>query len=166
MDTITTKEKFLRRFFDLSVVLKGIEGAVEAASGLALFFVSHATLASIVNFLTREELLEDPRDTVANFLVHSFQALPSSAQFYGALYLLVHGAIKIGLIVGLLRNRLWAYPAALIIFTGFGIYQIYYIVADHSLFMTFLTILDAIVIFLTWHEYQYRKTHRLFANAK
>lgn len=81
----------------------------------------------------------------------------ANAVFLLASYLLTHGIVKIVLVAGLLRNRLWAYPAAIAVFTLFGLYQIYYLLQAYSVWLLALTLLDAAVILLTWHEWEYRK---------
>jgi uncharacterized membrane protein len=152
-------EKRIRDIFYIGVILKGIDGVIETIAGFALIFISHAQLGAIVSFLTREELLEDPRDAIANYLTDTFHNFSGASQHFSALYLLVHGVVKMVLVVGLLRNRLWAYPAAIAVFTALGLYQAYYVVLDRSLLLTALTILDVVIILLTRHEYRYRKQH-------
>ena len=85
------------------------------------------------------------------------------SKLFGALYLVTHGVIKIVLVVNLLRNRLWAYPAAIVVFILFGLYQTYYLLLGYSFWLLALTILDVIIIVLTWHEYRYRLRHHSFA---
>lgn len=156
------KEKYVRDVFDVSIILKGIEAILETVSGFILFFVSTTQLNAVVNFFTQAELVEDPHDAIANYLTHTFQSLAGPTKFFGAMYLIAHGIVKVGLVAGLLRNRLWAYPAAIVIFVLFGLYQLYYLLQGYSFWLTALTVLDAIVIALTWHEYRYRKAHGLF----
>lgn len=96
-------------------------------------------------------------NAVLNF---SFAA---SVQYMSALYLVTHGIVKIALVAGLLRNRIWAYPAAIAVFTLFGLYQIFYLFQAYSFWLLALTVLDAIVIALTWHEWKYRRKHHEFA---
>ncbi len=157
------REKYIHDLFDLGVILKGIDGLIEAAGGLFLMFSSRSRLDAIVSFFTRAELVEDPHDAIANYLTHAFRGFSGAAQFFGSAYLLLHGVVKIALVVGLLRNRLWAYPVAIAVFGAFGLYQLYYIFLDYSPFLVALTVLDLAIILLTWHEYRYRKAHRSFA---
>ena len=146
-------EKYIHRIFDAGIILKGIDGALEIIGGLLLIFVRPETINHIVASLTQYELVEDPKDLIANFIVNSTHLTPQS-QLFGMLYLLSHGIIKIFIVAGLLKDKLWAYPAGIIIFSGFGVYQIYRYIHTYSLGLLILTILDAIVIILTWHEYR------------
>ena len=77
-----------------------------------------------------------------------------------ALYLLSHGVIKLFVIIGLLQQKLWYYPTALVIFGLFIVYQLYRFSFTHSPWLLVLTVLDIIVMWLTWHEYSYlRRTN-------
>ena len=126
------------------------------AGGILLFWVNPATLNRIVILLTQSELSEDPKDLIANLLIKTAQKFSVSTQLFGIVYLLSHGVIKIVLVASLWQRRLWAYPAAIIFFTAFCIYQMYRFLFTHSIWLIFLTVLDIFVIALTWIEY-----HRL-----
>ena len=60
--------------------------------------------------LTQHELSEDPNDFIARHLLGYTHGLTGSAVTFAAVYLLVHGIVKIVLVAALLRNQLWAYP--------------------------------------------------------
>src|SRR5262249_47614044 len=109
----------------------------------------------LVGHITREELLEDPRDLVANYLLQAAQHFSVSGRNFAALYLLSHGVIKLWLIVGLLRAKLSYYPVAIAIFTLFIVYQLYRFNLTHSLWLIVITVVDVLVIGLAWHEYRY-----------
>lgn len=123
--------------------------------GIVAFFVTKAFLLKTVSVLTQQELAEDPRDVVANYLLHSAQHMAISTQYFMALYLLGHGTIKLWLIIGLLREKLWYYPTAIIVFGLFIIYQLYRYSFTHSVWLLLITVVDVIVIALAWHEYKY-----------
>jgi uncharacterized membrane protein len=71
--------------------------------------------------------------------------------------------IKVVLVASLFRERLWAYPAAIVVFTLFIVYQIYRYVLEPSTRMVVLSVLDVVVIALTWLEY--RRLKRLHGHA-
>jgi uncharacterized membrane protein len=50
-----------------------------------------------------------------------------------AFYLLSHGLVKVLLVAGLLREKLWAYPASLIVLSAFIAYQTYRYSSTHSI---------------------------------
>src|SRR5437899_9969540 len=114
MNIASTREKNIHELFKVSIVLKGLHALLELVSGLFLLFVSTGTIAKILTWLTRHELVEDPHDITAHFLLHAGRQLSAGQQF-ASLYLLSHGAIKIWVVIGLLKNKLWAYPASLVV---------------------------------------------------
>jgi uncharacterized membrane protein len=149
------EEKYLHLFFEVSLILKAVFAAFEILGGIFAYFVSQHFLLSVVGAITADELAEDPRDLVSNYLLHSAQNLSISTQHFTAFYLLSHGVIKLFVIIGLLRNKLWYYPTALVVFGLFIVYQLYRFSFTHSIWLLLLTVLDLVVMWLTWHEYRY-----------
>ena len=151
---LSPREITIRRVFRWSLILKAIDSAIEMAAGVALYYLSQSFIMGFVRWLTRTELLEDPRDFIANWLMHSAEALSVSRKDAAAVYLLSHGAIKLFLVVMVLREKDWAYPlfmAALVLLIA---YQSYQITFAFSPWMAVLTVFDAVVLVLTWHEYR------------
>ena len=158
-----SNEKNIHLAFEISLFLKGLFALGQIIGGVAAFFVTKEFLLKIASILTQEELAEDPRDLVANFLLHLAQNLSVSTQHFMALYLLAHGSVKLWLIIGLLREKLWYYPTAIVVFGLFIGYQLYRFTFTHSMWLVLVTAIDVIVIALTWHEYKYLRSllHRL-----
>lgn len=146
--------------FVISVVFKGIDGVVETIVGGALFFISPASLRELVGWLTRGELQEDPDDFVATHLVAYFNHLSFDTKYFAAIFLLIHGVVKLGLVTGLLLGKLWAFPTALATLGLFFCYQIYRIINTHSIGLAFLSVTDLLVLILIWNEYRRLKTER------
>ena len=72
---------------------------------------------------------------------------------FGAAYLLLHGAVKVVLVIALLLNKLWARPCMIIILLIFIGYQLYRIVLNPRVGLVVLTVSDALIVALTWREY-------------
>lgn len=130
-----------------------------ASVASCLPLVSTSTIVSWVNRLTQEELIEDPQDFIASHLVSMASNFSVSTQHFYAFYLLSHGLVKIALVAGLLRNKLWAYPASLVILSLFIAYQVYRFSYTHSVGLVVLTAFDLIVMVLIWHEYHLVQKH-------
>ena len=109
----------------------------------------------------QKALSEDPADLVANLLRNSVRHLSLNTTLFAGVYLLAHGLAKLLLVVGLLRGRRWAYPAALWFLAAFVLYQCYRILLTQSLPLTALTAFDIVVMSLIWREYRFRKRARL-----
>lgn len=140
--------------YEFSIILKAIGGVIECISGISLLFISPLQIQHFIAVITRAELLQDPHDLIANHLTTWSHHLGHNATLFGAIYLLSHGVIKIGIIAALLLQKRWAYPAAIAIFAGFALYQIYLTAVHGSVGYGLLTIYDLIVIYLVWLEYK------------
>jgi uncharacterized membrane protein len=148
------KSQIVHLLFDISVVGKGLDGVLEVVGGVLLFFLSPERIHSALAVLLQHELSEDPGDLIANYLLNSTQHLTVSVTTFAALYLLWHGVVKIGLVTGLLLKRRWAYPAAIVAFSLFLVYQLYRYSHTHATELLVLSVVDVAVILLTWLEYR------------
>jgi uncharacterized membrane protein len=155
-------EHRIHQIFEISVLLKGAHALIECIGGLVLAFVSTSAITSLVHALTQDELIEDPNDFVATHLLSLAQNFTVSTQHFYAFYLLSHGLIKVFLVIGLLRNKLWAYPVSLVVLGLFIVYQLYRFSYTHGFGLIVLTVFDVMVTGLIWHEY--RLVHRHLAS--
>src|SRR5437870_6541565 len=155
--SIGVERKIEHMFFLLSVWSKGLAGLLETIGGVLLLLIPHTRLNALVVFLTAPELAEDPTDRIATFLQCMVHELSADTKLFASGYLIVHGIIKVFLVAGLLGRRLWSYPVSLWFLASFIAYQTYRFFFTHSLWMIALTIVDLIVAFLIWREYQARK---------
>ena len=140
--------------FDISVISKGVDGALEIVGGTLLYFVSPAHIHYIVRILTQHELSEDPNDLLAGYLLQAAKHLSADAQIFAAVYLWWHGIVKVGLVTALLQKRFWAYPAAIGAFVLFLVYQLYRYAHTRSTWLLLLSVVDVFVIVITWFEYK------------
>ena len=154
----TGDRTLLDRTFQVSLILKGLDGVLELIGGVLLLLVSPAQLGSVARFLTQHELSEDPHDLIANILVHYAGTLTVSASLFGAVYLLLHGLVKIVLVWAVLKDKLWAYPWMVAFLLVFIAYQCYQLVIGFTIGMALLTAFDIFIVFLTIHEYRAHKT--------
>ncbi len=152
-----TEEKDILYLFEFSVIIKGIHAVIEIIGGFLVLFISqNFVIQTIVNF-TQDELAEDSKDFLANYLLHAAQNFSINSKHFVAFYLLSHGIIKGVLVIALLKKKLWAYPVSIFVFSLFIVYQIVRYSDTHSIWLILFTIFDAIVIWLIWHEYKQRK---------
>jgi uncharacterized membrane protein len=156
-ETINRNETLIHRVFDISLILKGIHAAIEIVGGFFVLFISQEMVANFVLSITQEELSEDPHDTLSHYLIIAAQHYSLSSQHFIAFYLLSHGIIKGFLVINLFKEKLWAYPLAMVTFSLFGVYQIFEYFHRGGLWLLALTVLDIFLIVLTWHEYGYIK---------
>ena len=135
------KRSRLHVAFEIGVILKGLNGLLELIGGILLLVFPPGAIQRFVVELTHNELSRH-------------------AQTFAAIYLLSHGVIKAVLVYALLKDKLWAFPWAIGVFAGFGVYQIYRYFVEPSGWLIALTVLDVIVIGLTLAELQRLKQVR------
>ncbi|AXH95360.1 DUF2127 domain-containing protein [Ornithinimicrobium avium] len=153
-------ERVLYRLFRLSLWGKGLLAVAELVSALVVMFVPHGWWVRAAVVLTRGELIEDPDDPVATWIRDHAGSVSGSTQWFVFLYLLSHAVVKIVLVWALLRDRLWAYPWMIGVLGVFIAYQLYVVVTQGSVGMALLTVLDVLVLALTWHEWRRHRARR------
>lgn len=153
------RRRTLHRFFELGLLMKGIDGGLELFGGLLLLFLAPATINGILLFFVRGELKEDPTDLVANLLLRTTGKVVQ-APLSASAFLIVHGVVKLLLVAGLAANKLWSYPTALAVFAGFTIYQVFQLWHESSLLLGTVTVLDVVVVLLVFGEYRHVRMAR------
>jgi uncharacterized membrane protein len=150
----------LKSAFRASITLKGIDGALEAVGGLLLWLIHPRATSAIVRLIFLHEIPHDPHDFIRVHALRASETLLGSHRLFASVYLLSHGATKVALVVALWMNELWAYPATMIVFGAFSVYQMYRYSHTHSITMLVLTIFDLLLICLTWLEWRQQQAQR------
>lgn len=147
------KDRILDLGFLIGVFFKGIDGLVELVGGVVLLFVTPAHLQGAVHAATAGELSEDPHDILATLLRHGVAHLGGRGVVYVALYLLLHGVVKVAIVVALLIGSKRVYPWAMAALGAFVVFQIYELITAPSAGVVALTVFDVFIIWLTWREW-------------
>jgi uncharacterized membrane protein len=142
--------------FDIAVALKAIDGALEVLAGYFLVFrpgwigPAAVTWAAIL-------LTHDPASRFAHVLSRWGGGLTLDTEHFASTYLIAHGAAKVFIAWGLIREKLWAFPTALLVFGLLVVYQLYRLAHTHSPTLAVLIALDVSVCYLIWREYGFRR---------
>ena len=156
------KSSFSHRAYYVGVILKGINGALETIGGVILLCVPHATIGRTLLRLSEMGLSEQNDDILSVALYHAAQSFMSGSKLFAAFYLLSHGLVKAMLVYGLLKEKMWAFPAGMVFISAFVLYQSYRLIENFSYGMLLLTSLDAVVLVLIWREYRSVKKKSFF----
>lgn len=148
------KERVLDLLFLIGVLFKGIDGLVELAGGALLLITTPSQLQGAAKAVTGEELSEDPHDLIANLILHGASHLHNGAVWFVAAYLLLHGVVKIAIVIALLIGSRRVYPWAMAALGAFLVFQLYELIIRPSISVAILTVLDAVIIWLTWREWR------------
>ena len=149
-------EQEIHSLFKIGIWTKGIIALLEIVAGLVAFGVPLSFIEQIATLVTADALLENPNDFLASHVLSWALGLSAGTKLFVGMYLLGHGVLKMLVIVGLLREKRWAFPTALFVFGSFIFYQIYRYFYTHAWSLIALSLLDALVMWFIWREYQLR----------
>jgi uncharacterized membrane protein len=148
------KDRILDLIFLIGVLFKGIDGLVELIGGVVLLFVTPSHLQGAADSVTADGLSEDPHNIIANLIRHGAAHLGGSSITFLAVYLLLHGVVKLAIVLALLIGSKRVYPWAIAALVAFVLFQLYELVTAPSLGVAALTVLDVLIIWLTWREWR------------
>lgn len=152
-------KKILHQIFHISIFIKAIDGLIEIIAGLILLLFSTDSLTQLAERIFREELIENPSDFIANITIQSTQLSPA-AQHFAVVYLLIHGILKIGIVLGVWSKRKETYQFAAAFLAIFIIIQTIRIINTHSIVLSFLTAIDFLILCLLYREYKLHKLNK------
>jgi len=145
------REHNIHQLFLLAVILKGLNGLLEVC--LAIFLATSDEILPYMLNLANDQLIENPNDFLVTHL-SAYTHPTESSLLFAALYLTVHGIVKMSLALGLWFNKVWAYPAGIAIISVFIVYQFIRVLERGSLLLLALTFFDCIFVALVYHEYR------------
>ena len=84
-------------------------------------------------------------------------SLTVDTEHFASIYLIAHGVAKLFIAWGLIGEKLWAFPTALVVFGLFILYQMYRVAHTLSFALALLIAIDLAVCYLIWREYGFRR---------
>ncbi|MGY1681947.1 DUF2127 domain-containing protein [Geodermatophilus sp. SYSU D01176] len=146
----TTTDRLLRA----ALVLKGLDGAVELLAGVALAAVDPRELGVLTRRVVEHHLLGSPRGALAERFAAGEAALTGGDRTFAVVYLTLHGLVKVGLVVALLRELRPAYPVAVGVLAAFVVYEVDRAVRTGSAALWGAAALDLAIMVLVVREYR------------
>ena len=104
------QEKRIHRIFSVTSPCKGLHGLIEIIGGIALGLFSTDTILKLLYRWVGHEWFTRPSTSTSIIITSG-----SSSR---------HGAANLALAIGLLREKLWAYPASLVVRASSSSYQL------------------------------------------
>lgn len=144
--------RWLETAYRLSLLAKGALGLTQSLGGLGLWLAPQGALARLIDWLTRNELAQDPTDLIVTRLRSWADHLSVQSEHFYALYLLGHGALNLGVVLALLLRIPGSYHVSMAVLAGFVCYQLYDFAIGHDPALLVLTAIDLVVIALVWLE--------------
>ena len=155
-------EKEIYQLFTASILLKGAISLTEILVGIVVLFIPVRVFISFGELVAQHY---NSQEFLVHYLLSGIHMLTAISGIYIAVFLISRGAIKLGLIFALLKNKVWAYPWSLGILGLFVIYQTFEIIKLHSLGIVAITIFDLVVMYFIGKEYQIVKNFNVNKNT-
>ena len=144
--------------FKSSILLKGFFAVLETLAGLTLLVSTRDHLTQFIHFMFHNRLVADPNDPFATFALAQLQDFDVTRHTFIAVYLTLHGLVKVGVVAALYSERLWAFPVGLTALGVFIVYQMERYFATHAPLLLLISVLDAFIMLLAWREWQALKS--------
>lgn len=146
----TTTDRLLRA----ALFLKGLDGAVELLAGVALAVVDPRELGGLTRRVVEHHLLGSPHGALAERVAAGEAALAGGDRTFAVVYLTLHGLVKLGLVVALLRELRPAYPVAVGVLAVFVAYEALRAARTGSAALWAAAALDLAIAALVLREYR------------
>lgn len=156
-DELKKKGKPLDGIFYASLILKGVDGLIEAIVAFVILFFNPPRMQHIIDIVGQGAIAQHHHELFLGISNYVTNAYTDQLRYFLVIYLIIHAAIKLVSVVGLLLDKRWAYPFALITLGILVVYQLREIFfVKPSIFMIVLTLFDLFILWLIWREYKQR----------
>ena len=142
------------KIFYYSMYWRIFYGSLRILLGAALFQLVGTSLIDIITTLMSHELVQDPSDKLYTLATFWLGQHPLSITYFLASYFIFWGVIDVVLSIELLRKRLWAFPASLVLIAGFVVYEIYRFNHTHSIVLLWIILVDIFIFWFIRREYK------------
>lgn len=137
----------------LGMAIKGIDALIEVVVGFLLF--TPMKLGDLVDRFCRAEMFDHFKaERAAGVLQHHAANAIHHSTTGTALYLVIHGIVKIVFITGAFWQKAWGYIGLTTILLIFVVIEIFQLIVKGGVFMLSMAVFDGFLAFLVWHEYR------------
>ncbi|MEV0697364.1 DUF2127 domain-containing protein [Saccharopolyspora sp. NPDC050389] len=148
-----TRTTLTDKLFRVAVLLKGLDGAVQLIAGVLLIFLSPNTITRLAHAVVTRDLLGPPAGPLAGHFEEALQHFAGGNRTFVITYLIAHGVIKIGLVIGLMLKIMPLYPVAMAALGLFVVFEVLRAVQTKSVVLPLFAALDVAIIVLVLREY-------------
>jgi uncharacterized membrane protein len=138
----------------VTIAVKGFDGAVELLIGLLIALAGPERLYLFILRITAPELDDHPGSVVVHAIRRGASGLAGGEAGFAIFYLLIHGLLKLGLAVALLRGGArWIFPVASLILTGFIAFMSWHLAHRWSNLLFGFAVFDLVTLLLVVNEW-------------
>lgn len=152
---MTGRSVFFHRAYLAAILIKGFDGALEALLGMTILFSGAERLNEWVIRFAAPELTG--RHPAIHALQRGAERLAEGPHAFIVFYLLVHGLLKLGIVLALLRGGgRWLFPVASLILAGFVLYMSWRLAIHWSGWILGFALFDLLTLSLVLNEWRSR----------
>jgi uncharacterized membrane protein len=160
-ESVTHKPTTTDKLFRIAIAIKGLDGGLQVIGALVLAVIPPAVIGGFAHAVVTRDLLGDQSGTLATHLTKAAADFTGGdTRVFAILYLLLHGIVKLALVIAMLKKILPAYPIAAVVLAGFVVYEVWRAVHTHSIALPFFAALDVVIIVLVLREYRQLRRER------
>ena len=164
-ESVTHKATTTDKLFRVAIAIKGLDGGLQVIGALVLAVIPPAVISGFAHAVITRDLLGDQSGTLATHLSKAAADFTGGdTRVFAILYLLLHGIVKLALVIAMLKKLLPAYPIAVVVLAGFVVYELWRAVHTHSIALPFFAALDIVIIVLILREYRQLRRERAEAS--
>lgn len=143
------------RAYQAVIAIKGLDGALETLAGLIVVIAGPQRIYAFLVALTAPELEDHPASRTAHFVRHGAENLLHASHLFVVTYLLVHGVLKLGIAISLLREiARWIFPVSVAILGLFVLFMFHRLTHHWSNWLLAFALFDVVTIALVLNEWR------------
>lgn len=149
-----------RLAFIAAVLVKGLDGLLETVAGLLVLLVGPQHIYSLVLEFTDPALDLHPESRALHVIRHGAASFAQTSGHFVVVWLFVHGLVKAALAIELLRSKVWIFPVAAAILSGFVGYMGWRLAGHWSPWLLAFALFDAVTVVLVLNEWRAHAARR------
>ena len=142
------------RAYLVAISIKGLDGAVELLLGVAVAILGAQRFSAWLISWSAPEIAANPEGHFMHFVRHSADEMAHASTAFVIVYLLVHGVLKLGIAINLLREKKWIYPVAVVVLGGFILFMGYRLSTHWSAWLLCFAGFDVVTLALVINEWR------------
>jgi uncharacterized membrane protein len=140
-----------------AIAIKGLDGLVETVAGLIIAIYGSQQVYNFALWATAPEIARHPESHAVHAIRHGAYGLAHSAPKFAIVYLLAHGALKLGLVINLFIEHMWIFPASIVVLLGFIGFMGVKLMAHWSPWLFAFAMFDVLTVALIANEWRARR---------
>ena len=137
-----------------AILIKGIDGALEAVAGIVIALAGPERFYAWLIRISAPELAGGGHPAL-HAIRNGAQRLAEGSHEFVVFYLLVHGLLKLGVVIALLKGGgRWVFPVAAVILAGFVAYLSWHLAERWSGWVLSFALFDFLTLALVLNEWR------------